>query len=211
MAKVWRFTLGGVRGGVRIAHTMHFQTDLSVGDSEPEPSDILDAIGDHFTTTSTKWLQLFDMSEADVVYDTASVFERVVPPAIAQTASDAISHVGVNGSPGSMPPELAAWIKVSGDAASRSARGGVHSGPITRTGMFSGGNFDTSSVLGTSLATVADKLLTSFDNGDTISPVTIHPVIYSRTRHLRGDTPYTFRITRAVVSPKPRFLRSRYT
>lgn len=210
MSKVYRFSLLGTRGGVETALTAHYQTDLSVGDDEPSPSNVLDAIGDHHTTSATKWLSFFDLSESDVTFHTASLVERVLPSEIASSAVDVIAHIGVNGSPGSMPPELAAWIAVSGDEATRSARGGMHSGPITRSAAFSGGRFDATSTLGLSMQTVCDQLLDSFDTGG-ISGVAIHPVVYSRTRHIRGLTPYTFRITRAVVSTKPRFMRSRYS
>jgi hypothetical protein len=44
-----------------------------------------------------------------------------------------------------------------------------------------------------------------------ILPTTLNPVVYSRTRHLRDTSPWTFRVTNVSVNPAPHWLRSRTT
>lgn len=200
----------GKRGTVDVVHTAHFQTDLDPGEDEPSPADILDAIGDHTAAGATKYGLWFDLAESDVLYNKAEVYEEVLKPDIPGTAADAISHAGTNGAPGTLPHELCAYLQLRTDFASRSARGGTHSAPCTRSACFTADLFVTGSVLGTSMTALGNKLKTSFNNGSLLGPVTIHPVIYSRTRRIRGDTPYTFNITNFVVSNQPRFLRTRY-
>ena len=43
----------------------------------------------------------------------------------------------------------------------------------------------------------------------TINPTILRPVVYSRTRHLRTQTPYTFKLISAAAKTKPTWLRSR--
>lgn len=211
MATIWRFSAHGLWGTTDIVHTLHFQTDLTTGDNEPSAADVLDAIGDHLDAGGGKYTMLYDLSESNVTYDRMAVVSEVLKPAIAEGFHDVVNHIGTNGTNGNIPPELCAYLKFSSDAVSKSGRGGVHSGPATRTALWSNAVFVTNSVLGTSLAALGTRMTQSFNNGSTFQTVTLHPVIYSRTRHQRGETPYTFRITSHSVSPKPRFLRTRYT
>lgn len=211
MAHVWRFTAHALMGAVDVVHTLHFQTDLSPGDAEPGASDVLDAIGDHLKPSGgIKYGTIYDLSESDARYDRMSVVQEVLKPTIAAGFHDDVAHIGTNGSPGGLPKELCAYLKLGTEAVSKSGRGGVHSGPATRSVLYDHESFITSSILGTSMAALGDKLKSSFTTGSLISPVTIHPVVYSRTRHARGDTPFTFNITSYQVSAKPRFLRTRY-
>jgi hypothetical protein len=56
----------------------------------------------------------------------------------------------------------------------------------------------------------ADQLDNSFDLGS-LFPTHVNPVVYSRTRHKRGLTPYAFRITSALANEQPTWLRRRLT
>jgi len=61
-------------------------------------------------------------------------------------------------------------------------------------------------ILGTLAALLDDDMSLG-----SVDPSTLHPVVYSRTRHMRGLSPYTFKVTSATVNASEHFLRSRMT
>ena len=107
-----------------------------------------------------------------------------------------------------LPRELVAIVNIHTGVGSRSARG-----YITLCGPYGEGYMTGKSWAGT-YATAghafADLLEDSFQLGQA-NPSTVNPVVYSRTRRIRGQSPFTFRVTGATFNTKPHWLRSRGT
>ena len=57
---------------------------------------------------------------------------------------------------------------------------------------------------------LAAKLDDSFDLGSIII-THVNPVVYSRTRRLRGESTWTFKVTSATANHQVRWLKSRLT
>jgi hypothetical protein len=60
----------------------------------------------------------------------------------------------------------------------------------------------------TKLAAFAAVLDDSFNLG-TIDITHVNPVVYSRTRHQRGEDPHAFRVTSATANTKAHWLKTR--
>lgn len=73
-----------------------------------------------------------------------------------------------------------------------------------------GDNWDQTTAWWSMLQTYVDLLNDSLTLG-TISPIAVHPVVYSRKRHHANTAPWTFHVTSATVNPQSRWLKSRLT
>jgi hypothetical protein len=75
--------------------------------------------------------------------------------------------------------------------------------------MAPAGDLDASMVA--ALQGFANAAIGIFAVGTPPFETTIRPVIYSRTRHQRGQSPFTFNLSGATVKVQPTWLRSRAT
>lgn len=204
MARVYRATFKCTYSdGTLVQPSLHYQTDLPPLGDEPNADDVASGIwsllGTAFTNATFNAITINDLI----------VVEQVLSPDIGATG---IHHVGTPGAFSAaaedLPRELVGLMSIHSGTASRSARG--H--------MFLPGTGDKAKLSGRAWTTgtldnwnvLAALLDNSFDLG-AITPTHVNPVVYSRTRHIRGENPYTFRVTGATVSSRPRWLRSRGT
>jgi hypothetical protein len=203
MAKVFRATVKARHGdGTLIQPSLHYQSDLEPLEDEPTAQEVADGLW-------SKWgTQLRTCHHTTVVFDELVVTEEVLPPDIPSQASKAVAANGTLTSGAfDLPKGLVVLLGIKTTTPSRSARSHLAlgcPGPAT----FLGGGVWTSSVI-TPAQAFCDLLNDDVEVGGPIITHTMHPVVYSRTRRKRGESPYTFRVSNAVARPTPHWLRSR--
>jgi hypothetical protein len=218
MANIWRFTLAGTddSGNQEWNSTMHYQTDGVTGAGEPPASEVLAEIIEHYGTGGggvgmERWTVTVYPS---VKLTSAAVYQELDPTStdIPEAARRELALSGQAATGDELEPfALCPWIKFGTGLASRSARGGTHGAPVIATyALDDGGLFDTGTAWWSALDDLAgymlDRLASPFDG---FLGVDLQPVIYSRTRRARGQTPFTFDLSSAAPSRVPRFLRRR--
>jgi len=204
MSRVYRATLKcSYADGTLVEPSLHYQTDLPPLGDEPDPDDVANGI---YGVVGSAFL---NATFNQITFNDLVVVEQTIPPAIGATG---LKHVGLAGSFSAaaedLPRELVGLVSIHSSTASRSARGHLFlPGAGDKSKLAS--RAWTSGTLANWQA-FADLLDNSFDLGS-ITPTHVNPVVYSRTRHLRSQTPYTFRVISATAKSKPSYLRSRGT
>lgn len=107
-----------------------------------------------------------------------------------------------------LPRELVGIVNLHTGVGSRSARGyttlpGPYSEAQLTDHLWAG-------AYATAGHAFADLLKQSFDLG-TIQVAHVNPVVYSRTRRTRNQSPWTFRVTSATFNLRPHWRKSRGT
>jgi hypothetical protein len=203
VSRVYRATFKCAYGdGTLVQPSLHYQTDLPTGGDEPEPNDVAAGI---WTMLGTAFLGTL---ASPITVASIDVSEQVLPPDIGVAGSHTVGSVGTGfGTGADLPRALVPIITLHTGISSRSARGHIFLGcPGDSTVLATGGIWDPTpqSYFGT-LAALLDN---SFDLG-TAFVTHVNPVIYSRTRHARSLSPYTFRVTSATAKTHATWLRSR--
>lgn len=203
MARTYRATIKGhvVSDGALVEPSLHYQTDVALAGSEPDPGDVADAIWSHIGGG------FLSLTSTQIRIDELVVLEQTVPPLIGVAGAHTINQLGTQSAyAGELPRALCPILNFHTDTRSRSARGWTFMPQITAAAYYSGGLW--SAAFQTSMNDFAALLDDSMDLG-AINPTHLNPVVYSRTRHLRGQDPYTFRVKTVKVNPRPGYLRSR--
>jgi hypothetical protein len=204
VADIFRLTIKARHGdGTLVQPSLHYQTDLVGIDVEPSVQTIVD---DVWTKIGTAFRLCCHTS---VVIDELVATQEVLPPDIPRQASHAVAAAGTLTSGAfDLPKGIIPLISVKSETPSRSARSHLALACPGPTTFLTGGLWN-SSVLGPAQA-LADLLNDDIDitHGNALTR-TLHPVIYSRTRRKRGESPFTFRVSNAVAAPRPHWLRSR--
>lgn len=204
MARVYKLTIKcHYADGTLLEPGWHYQTDVGLGGDEPDPDDVADAIKSHIETPFAA------IVPAAVHITSFDVREMVVPPAIGVLGT-ALRDTAGNGANGdlALPFGISAIIQAKTATASRNARGYMAApGPLNSAELDAGKFSSTKMTLYNALADVLNDDLSV----GSVNPTGINPVAYSRTRHLGGLSPYTFKVTSAVVSSTPHWRRSRMT
>ena|SRR5215467_4279201 len=202
MARTYRATIKGSHNvGILVEPTLHYQTDLTFIGDEPDPHDVAAGIWTRIGSN------LLAISPADVTYTSVDVAEQVLPPDIGAAGTYNISSgVGTYTADGHLPYATVPVINLHTATASRSARGWCH--PASPRQSAAVNNSLWTSTFLALLQSFADTLALGFDLG-TIDITHVNPVVYSRTRHKRSESPYTFKVTAAKANPQIRWLRSR--
>jgi hypothetical protein len=215
VANIWRFELIGVDNfnGAEFMSHVHYQTDVPVGGSEPDASEILDHTLSHFSSSGHNLTAWTNVMTNNSQLTEARVREEVTPGSgdVPAVASNALALPGTLGGAGTdaLPSAMCVWIAYVTAAAIRGGRGGTHAPPTMAASFLNGaGAWDTATGYWTNMLTLAAAIKTSFSGGGTF-PADINPKVYSRTRRARGFDPFTFALTNAVPSNAPRWLRRR--
>lgn len=204
MARTYRATIKCLQpGGVLCEPSLHYQTDLATGADEPDPADVADGIWSVIGTTFKA-----AVSSSTLIQELLVVSEEL-PPDLAVGASKVINEVGTGatGSPDA-PEGMVPVINLHTAVRSRSSRGWLMlPGPLLKGAI--DGNFWATGFQSAynAFAAVLDN---SFDLG-TVIITHVNPVVYSRTRRQRAQTPYTFKVTSATANHQVRWLKSRLT
>jgi hypothetical protein len=181
--------------------TLHYQTDLSFIGDEPDPSDVAAGVWNKIGTTFTA------LTPATTRINELVVSEEVIKPAIGAAGSKVIDTLG-GWAVGDthLPSPACAVLNIHTAVRSKSARGWTHlPSPHDSTLVVNNGWISGAVTKYVALAAVLDD---SFDLG-TINVTHVNPVVYSRKRHAAAESPYTFRVTSATLSPQIKWLRSR--
>lgn len=205
MARTYRCTLQAhYSDGTLVEPSLHYQTDLPDLGDEPDPSDVATGIWGHL---GAEWQE---SCPTYVHIDSLVVTEMVVPPLIGVGGEHVVNADGT-GSAGAedLPRELVPLVNVHTDTRSRSARGNLRLAGVGDKSKIIARTFQAAYVTAVYTPFI-NKIPDEIDLGSLVI-TRLNPVVYSRTRHLRGETPYTFRVVGASLNPKPKWLRSRGT
>lgn len=203
MSRIYRVTLHAHHSnGTLVQPSVHYQTDVPTGGSEPDPDDVAGGV---WSTIGTELRNCFT---GDVTLDTLVASEQVLAPDIGAQGVHAINLVGTQSeSDTRLPLALVPIIRVRSGTVSRSARGHFSlASPRTSTSLDSTGAWASGWV--TIFTALCAKLNDSFDLG-TLIITHVNPVVYSRKRDRAGTPPVTFRVSSADLRPRPSWLRSR--
>jgi hypothetical protein len=190
--------------GQQMVTGFDYQTDLAFLGSEPSPAEVVSELDDKLTDRFRHCLSTLG------VIDELTIRERVLGADVPKTAAIQLDLVGsaVLGAQ-ELPLELCGVIARKTSAAIRSGHGWMFMPPILDAAQI---NSEGQLVLGgeyqANLALFA-ALLDDDINTGVFTIDKLHPVVYSETRRKRGDEPFTFQVTSAVVRRKIHFLRSR--
>jgi len=184
-----------------IEPTLHYQTDVAPAGSEPDPNDVASGIWGVIGTAFRA------ASPTVCMVDALDVVEEVIPPDVAVGGTFAVNALGTLATANQfLSRGTCLGVNIHTATRSRSARGFVHlAGCLSSS--YAGGQ-----TLGGAYLTAAQAFAALLDNSfdlGVVLPTHVNPVVYSRTRRARGESPYTFQVTSATVSPVVRYLRSR--
>ena len=204
MSDVYRCEYRYTLKGQAMISGFDYQTDVFFVGSEPSAAAVAEEVDNHLTDRFRHCLSTLG------VIDELHVRQRVLGADVPKTASVQLDLVGacVLGAQ-ELPLELCGVIARKTAAAIRSGHGWVFMPPLLDNAQ---SNSEGQLVLGgeyqANLALFA-ALLTDDIDGGIFDTHNLHPVVYSETRRKRGDEPFTFQVTNAVVRRKIHFLRSR--
>lgn len=203
MSRVYRCTFQCTYpDGTLVEPSLHYQTDLPPLGDEPDPDDVAAGIYGHL---GAEYLQTMP---SEVTLHDLVCTEQVIAPAIGAQGSH---HVGLVGTAtvatADLPRALVPLMNIRTDTVSRSARGHVFlCGPGDKTKLVA--KIWQDAWMTGAYDPFAAKIADDITLGSTL-PSTLHPVIYSRTRNARSETPFTFKVVSAAVKVTPTWLRSR--
>jgi hypothetical protein len=191
--------------GTIVQPSLHYQTDLSTAGEEPEAGDVASGI---WAVVGQAFL---NATPSRVSCDGLVVRSEEIPGSGILPA-EGFHSVGLPGNlavvEGDLPRELVAICNIHTNVGSRSARGYITlSGPYSEAYVTLKQWAGAYATAGHAFAALLDN---SFSLG-TIQPADVHPVVYSRTRRIKGFTPYTFRVSSASFNLRPHWRRSRGT
>ena len=205
-------TLGG-----GIAHhaqvSLHYQTNVGVGGSEPSAATMLDKIDSHFSSSGHNLSKFTACLDGATALTRTSVYQRLTPgdtDAPGQAANSYSLGGSLTASSDRLPAGIATWLNMRTAKVGRSFRGGTHwPGSFQSADLDANGFWQTGttfqSVLGTLAAAIVDVI-----NDIDASGTDLNPIIYSLARDRRGDDA-SEQITSCTISLKPRFVRKRMT
>lgn len=204
MARVYRVTIRAHHSnGALIEPSLHYQTDVPTTGDEPNPDDV--AAG-AWTLLGTAFKACCHSS---ITVDDVVAAEEVLKPDIGVGGAHTVNQVGTMSSASASETHgLVAVINRHTGIRSRSARGWLMMPSPCLTDQTNGDAWAASGTYKLALDAFALLLDNSFDLGS-ILVTNVNPVVYSRTRRARGESPWVFRVTSATVNPQARFLHSR--
>jgi hypothetical protein len=217
VANIWRFEVIGKTTALNLfwQFGIHYQTDMGTGSGEPSAERVLEELEQHYSTSGTSLNVITSAMWANNELTHTRVRSEEAPGSddLADVFEHDVSHVGTRGTVSTdiLPIELCVWIKLTTASRGRSARGGFHMPPQLAPVDLDGLGQWQSSVLAGNLdvmeAAVVDVLDDVFP--EELGNGSLKPIIYSRTRRARAQTPFTYQVTGASAQPHARWLRRR--
>jgi hypothetical protein len=217
MAKVWRVEVVGdtPTSGLAWMFTLHYQTDMGGASGEPPASRIIDEFFDHWGSTGTNLSVIAAALASPNTLRAVRAREEVDPTGddVPEQAERAIGIPGTLTISGDhLPIEACMWMKCGTGVASRSSRGGFHWPPTLAPAFLdSSGFWDAASLGASPFSAIPPKVIDVLNDvfPEEIGNGSLKPVIYSKTRRARGQSPYTFQITTAAWRQHVAWLRRR--
>lgn len=202
MSRIYRITFKCAKSdGTLAMPSVHYKEDVPAGGANNDPSELASKVWDHVGPAfKATFSSLYTVQEV-------LALEEVVPPAIGVAGSHTVNEAGtLTGTGDSMPDGAVAVINVHTNTRSRSARGWFHPPSPRWADRVSGNSWDGTML--TALNALCAVLDDSISEGGTFPP-TLVPVVYSRTRAVRGQDPFAFDVTSLSVNPRVHWLKSR--
>lgn len=208
MSKIYRFSYQGHEDtGVAVVNSLHYQTDLSIFASEPSADNILSSVSSHLLTAYRACIP------GNITVDSAELREELPlsDTSVPASASLNIALVGtLNMTTAALPDAMCMIVKLRSNAALRSARGYIAL-PSPRDRSYLSTSRAWTGVYLSAAQTLAALLDDDITLGSPFAQAGLHPVVYSRTRHDRNESPWTFQVVEAIPRTVPSWRRSRMT
>jgi hypothetical protein len=208
MAKIWRATWLYTLDGQSCGLGAHWQFDGDAGSDEPDAQSIANKLDTHASSAVKATIRDTGILTSLRVLEELDPASSAVPDSYEKPLNLAGTYF--SGTAGDQPDELCAVIHRRTTAPVRGAKGWVFTPSPLGGASISNGLWSTGSVPWGLWSALADKFDEVLDyTGIVPNPSgKLNPVVYSRTRRRRGESPYTFKVTSAILDRKPRWLRS---
>lgn len=206
MAKLWRWRYVSDYNGVSIVNSFHAVDRVDSGATELDAHGLADLLDAHFTSSYRNMAPPTQVVERLDVAEVLTPGSTDVPAGYSKAIGSAGTHSPANSN---LPLAMCALVNIHTNAAVRSGHGWMFAPPTISTDQLTGGLFVTG---GTTyyerVLEFATELADDLTHG-TVTVGHVSNVIYSKTRHARGDASYYFDVVSASVSREPAWLRSR--
>lgn len=210
MATVWRCSYESTRLGVTFVNTFHVVGRPTLPADDPSADTVRDVLN---TALTTKYRAVLSN---DTTLQTLTVREEL-DPSSHDIPRESVLTIGALGTRAvantNMPPSMTLLATIRTNAAVRSGHGRLFlPPPIEQGALTANGIWLTTNGYWIASNTFMAELIN--DHTFTVLGVpagSIDPVVYSRTRRLRGDSNYYFDVTAYVLRTIPHWLRSRAT
>lgn len=204
MSSVYRIAIKAhVNDGTLLMPSFHYKEDVPAGGSANDEATIATNV---WTKIGSAFLAC--LPTRDTV-DSIEALEEVVAPAIGGAGSHTVNQAGtLSGSGDSCPEGNVPVLNFHTNTRSRSARGWTHMPSPHWSSMISNNAWSGSAL--TALNALCALLDDTITEGGTF-PCTLVPVVYSRTRAQRAETPFAFDVTSVTLNPRVHWLKSRMT
>lgn len=209
--RIWRVSFNSVRGSLQIVNTLHYITEPETIDDESSGDDVASKINTELTTNYRN------------ICDTGTTLQSIVArqevqPGSGDVPTEGSYAVGLAGtrtlSGRLLPQPTCVELQHLTGAAVRGGQGRMFLPPTYDTNAAtSGGLVDMASTYVSFVLALKTSLAEAQNGADwqmgTVNINHMRQIVYSRTRHARGQDPYYFYVTGSVVSPRFHWLRSR--
>lgn len=207
MSDVWRLTFKSVRGSLLIQQTFHLAVDAYIGGTDPNGKKVADMVASKMALT---YRGLLDVGSTLQSVDSR---EEVLPPAIPGSGSS-VTSAGVGSRTTAdtlLATPLCGLITMHTDSAVRGGVGRTFGPPvIVSAALGANGTIPAGGTYGSPLAGFATVLSNGIESGSWWTGGWVGKlIVYSRTRHKRGDPNYWFTVTSCVAKTDQHWLRSR--
>lgn len=203
--RIYRFSYVGLSDtGVQVVNDLHYHVVPPLAGSQPDPADVLAGIDGHLRTAYRACLSLgYNVNSAELRQMVAP-WESDIPVA----ASLNVNQAGTLAqSDTKLPVPMAAIVKLRSNAALRSGRGYLAL-PSPRQSTYIGNDGKWTGTFATNMQTLAALLDDVLELGS-VDPSHAYPVVYSRTRHERNESPWWFDVVEGIPRQVPSWRRSR--
>ena len=199
MAKLYRAAVDSSAFGETFVTVLHYASEGPTASASDAASGFVGAITDGLKAT----LSTSGHLDAVTITEVLAPGDTSIPDTHVRTLAIAGLYSPSGGD--NIPHEVTGLCKKKTGVPLRGAHGWAYGFPIYQSGELNGELIKTTGnywpkllVMAAALTDVIVGALTSYD-----------PVVYSRTRHRRGDTNYYFGISSGLASPTTRWLRKR--
>jgi hypothetical protein len=206
--KPWRVAFQSTgRNNEDVVTVFHVKDSTPLSADLRSASDLADVVNGWLTTLyrglADSQLTVHDLKVTEVVdYWNGTIADQHVKSIELAGTLTGLDHEASEG--------ICVWSKAQVSEVFKGNHGGWHTPPqLHSTWLTSSGVWATSSTAWTATKSVNDALLAGVDYDAGLGHVSY--ILYSQTRHRRGDANYYFDVTNLVRDVQPHFLRSRLT
>jgi hypothetical protein len=210
MSQVWAVTFKSTWNTVLLENVLHFETSPTdnFGLGGASINDLLNAIDTKFTTPYRAMLN------SGSTFTSITAREEVLPGS-GDVPGEGTKSIGLAGtrtaSDQHISPAMCAVVEKKTSAAIKAGNGRLWTPPVLNSGECTNNSqYSTGTAYWTAVVAFAALLDDTLTAGSFPGfGADVKPVVYSKTRRVRSQSPYTFQITAGVPINRQRWLRSR--